>query len=62
MPFVVKNPIKSSHTKSIVSKSKTRVINCSYDDENSLKKCKGLFSINKELNLIPADAITSDDQ
>jgi hypothetical protein len=40
----------------------TRVINCSYDDENGLKKCKGLFSISKELNLIPADAISSDKQ
>ena len=40
----------------------TRKIDCTYDDENGLRKCKGLFSISKELNLIPADAHTSDKQ
>jgi hypothetical protein len=37
----------------------TRVINCSYDDKNGLKKYKDLLTIIKVLNSISADAITS---
>jgi transposase len=39
-----------------------KVIICSYDEINGLKKCKGLFTLAKELKLIPHDSATTDKQ
>jgi hypothetical protein len=41
---------------------KLKVIICSYDEINGLKKYKGLFTLAKELKLIPNDSVTSDKQ
>jgi hypothetical protein len=54
------NKFDSAKAAPLLNLSLIKVIICSYDEINGLKKCQGLFTLAKVLKLIPNDSVTTD--